>query len=1755
MYQVNRNPKPSPIQILADATSRCSKAHGTLRAMSRCLRAIALWVAGTAVLVGTASRVDAREVTASFTDSQGRTMLYRYSLESLQDSGGTPGLLLYFHGNVTGSERAILNAYFPPIDDIASTHQLVPVVVASPDTNPGSALVEPSRVWLARDRLLIHEFLQTGLPSQFSFDRNRIVFWGSSAGTIFLSSFLRDYGGAYGGGYYASCGSPVIYGEPSWPPDFKNRFRVVIHDNTNDYRWRQSLEGYVQWKYRLGFETLGDLSNPGYHCEEGKIDPSDAVGWILGTREVTNTAVDESRLPSSLRFTLGLNGTERTGEQSAPTDCPNRLINGDGGALWMPPKSGTEATQRVTSGVIRMFLDDRFVLNIRGMVFDATGNLYAAGSHNVWRIEPSGAVETIAGTGRSGYSGDGGAATEAQFSWPSDVAVDEQGNLYVADLYNDRIRRIDRSGKIETLFSIPRPTGVAVDAEGTLYVSSEGESGGVFRRDITGSVSRLFTTTSPTEPSNQTAGNVAVDTAGNVYTVDFHSRRVLRIDPAGVVTVFAGTGERGYSGDGGPAIDAKFDRPGPLAVDGRGNVYVADYGSLRIRQIDPAGVITTFAGTGERSSRGGTIYSGDGGPAIDAGLAPGAMAVDPAGNLYVKDSGQNRIRVIDISLGEDISLSENAPERVNVALAETGGEAVTLEHDRTGLLRLCGVPLFAGARVTAENDTNHRLSQQTDGSVIATSVGPSVPLMVSLGATQSGVSLIDTFAGSGEPALREYEQLGDQHAQPFEHDGIPATLAALVGPFWVASDAADYVYVSDSGGSRIHRIDRSGGAIMRIAGTGILEDGEGPDGRVATSTGIRNPIGVAVDATGNVYFATRSSVVRRINHLGVIETIAGTPYFEGFSGDGGPAADAILNNPRSVVVDTAGNLYIGDYLNHRIRRIDTAGVITTIAGNSTQGFTGDGGPATAASLNYPEGVALDSEGNVYVADCGNRRIRRIDTAGVITTIAGNGAAGYAGDGGPATAASLGCVSGIAIDSAGNVYLSDTGNHRIRRIDTAGVITTIAGNGAAGYAGDGGPAIMASLAYPRNLALDSEGSVLYVADDGNRRVRVVTLTSQELVVPLGLSGDAIRLQVSDDGRVALFGRPLEVGSRVVAANGRTYALDHTVSGGLNATYVPDRQALGLGAHSPIELMRDEGGSWRLGGEIVHSGHRYSQGGRDYVLDVVGGHWRLASHMLRTVAGHKDVADGVSAAAAKLYFPSAVAIDSGGNIYLADRENDRIRRVDAAGKVTTFAGTGDRAYEEDGGPASRASLDRPSGVAVDAVGNVYIADTGNHRVRRIDLAGTIETLAGTGLAGDSGDGGPATSARMRNPIGVAVDAVGNVYIADTGNHRVRRIDLAGTIETLAGTGLAGDSGDGGPATSARMHNPIGVAVDVSGGVFVADFDNHRIRRIDPSGMISPAAGTGSPFDGGDGGPAALAQFSHALKDLAVNSQGWVYVVDSYDHRVRAIDPTGTITTFAGTGSAGFGGDGGMAPEAQLNSPDGISVDTAGNVYLADTWNHRLRKISMSGVITTIAGTGEMGHSETSTLATDSKLSVPKKVALDADGNVYLLDAGNHRVVAITPSGSMRTVAGTETSEAIAYPFIFNMFEGMDSHLVPLFGASQLAVYSADPGGPELYVGEFGEVPVLRIVSLASGRIEAFIVDQNAGLFDGLSVDESGNLYIADRNGIRKMGTDGSVTVIAESSEYGFTVGGLAVDPSGNVWFTDPSNRRVNVLEPLN
>jgi streptogramin lyase len=326
------------------------------------------------------------------------------------------------------------------------------------------------------------------------------------------------------------------------------------------------------------------------------------------------------------------------------------------------------------------------------------------------------------------------------------------------------------------------------------------------------------------------------------------------------------------------------------------------------------------------------------------------------------------------------------------------------------------------------------------------------------------------------------------------------------------------------------------------------------------------------------------------------------------------------------------------------------------------------------------------------------------------------------------------------------------------------------------------------------------------------------------------------------------------------------------------------------------------------------------------------------------------------------------------------------------ITTVAGNGIEGYSGDGGPANKAQLRWPRDMAIDRDGGLYIADTMNHRIRKVSPKGIITTVAGTGVPGYSGDGGPATSSQLNGPRDVEIGVDGTLYIADTNNHCVRRVSPDGIITTVAGTGIAGYGGDGGPAVGAQLSWPQDVAVGMDGCLYIADTGNHRVRKVTPDGTIITVAGTGIAGYGGDGGSAAGAQLARP-RGVFVDADGCVYIGDTENHRIRKVTPDGIITTVAGNGSEGYSGDGGSATNAQIAWPRGVVMDVDGCMYIADCGNSVIRKVTPDGTITTVAGTGVEGYSGDGGPALKAKLADPHGIAVGEDGSLYIGEPRNH------------------------------------------------------------------------------------------------------------------------------------------------------------------
>ncbi|HEY7392663.1 MAG TPA: hypothetical protein VH640_29345 [Bryobacteraceae bacterium] len=623
----------------------------------------------------------------------------------------------------------------------------------------------------------------------------------------------------------------------------------------------------------------------------------------------------------------------------------------------------------------------------------------------------------------------------------------------------------------------------------------------------------------------------------------------------------------------------------------------------------------------------------------------------------------------------------------------------------------------------------------------------------------------------------------------------------------------------------------------------------------------------------------------------------------------GSAATAVLGTANGVAVDATGNIYLSDTDNHLVRKIDTRGKISTLAGTCTAGFSGDGGPATAAQLNEPYGVAVDTAGNVYVADYGNNRVRRIATDGTITTVAGNGQALLGGDGVPAANAPLLAPRNVAADTAGNLYISEFQGHRVRKVVPSGTITTVAGIGIAGYGGDNGPPSAAQLNYPAGLAVDRAGA-LYIADSSNHRVRkvsggtITTVLGPNIAPPVGLAVD-----------------------------------------GAGAIYIAQGSAATMGVYNAV------------------------------------------------AASFATLAIGPSGIGAPV---NDVAVDPSGNVYAAlGRQIWKAGSNTANRNPALVAGGGSGIG--DGGPATKAQLNRPLGLALDTAGNLHIADTGNRRIRKVNPAGQIGTEGGAGITGFAGDNGPATAAEFASPGGVAVDGLSNVYVADSGNNRIRQITGSGRIQTVVGNGASGLGQEGLPGPQMPLSSPQGVCTDRSGVLYIVDTGNNRVLRAPANGGVTTAAGNGSQGYAGDGGPARLAQLN-APTACALDSAGDLFITDTSNQAIRKVTPDGNISTVAGNGAAGFSGDGGPAATAALSGPIGIAVTDDGNIYISDANNHRVRKVTSGGVVQTIAGDAA------------GSLSRPAGMALDGSGNLYVADTGRNVVLKLTPGSGSSNTQGT-------------------------------------------------------------------------------------------------------------------------------------------------
>ena len=895
--------------------------------------------------------------------------------------------------------------------------------------------------------------------------------------------------------------------------------------------------------------------------------------------------------------------------------------------------------------------------------------------------------------------------------------------------------------------------------------------------------------------------------------------------------------------------------------------------------------------------------------------------------------------------------------------------------------------------------------------------------------------------------------------------GGPATSAGIDSPGDVAVNSSGDIVIANSDANVIDYVPATSGThfgqvmtagdIYVVAGNGT--SGYSGDGTVATSAELAGPPSVALDASDDIAIAdANNNVIRfvpatsgtyfgRSMTAGGIYTVAGNGT-SGYSGDGSAATNAELDGPGAVALGPSGALAISDSNNNVVRfvpntsgtyfgRSMTAGDIYTIAGNGTAGYSGDGTSGPSAELSWPSAVAFDTSGDIAVADWYNNVIRFVPAssgthygqtmiAGNIYTVAGDGSAGSSGNGSAATSAELDGPSGVAVDAAGDLVVSDYWTNDVRVVAaatgelagqsvTAGDIYLVGGDGFATYSGDGGPAGQGDLSAPQQVRVDSAGNVV-IADSGNDVVRFVPATSG-----------------------TYFGQAMTVGDI------------YTIAGDGSWGYSGDG-----GPAMGAELTDPEGA------EIGPTGNLAIADTDDDVIRFVpatsGTYFgrSMTADDIYTVAGTGTSGysgDGGSALSSELDSPTSVAVDASGGIVIADNENNVIRYVAntsgthfgrsmTAGDIYTIAGNGTSGYLGNGAAATSAELSGPQAVSLDATGDVVVADTNNSVVRFVPVtsgtyfgqamtADDIYTVAGDGTDGYGGDGGPATGAELTNGTADATfDAAGDLYIADSHDDTIRfvpassgsyygQVMTSDDIYTIAGAPwISGQSGDGGAATSAVFDRPQSAAPDPAGGFYVADTSNNKVRHVVtadvfvPSGPRPSSAGTISTFAGGTVGAVPgtdVGQLPNDVTTASVAGTTYAYVTDGPGNLVRRIDlSTGAEEVVAGSYAWGDEGIGGPATSAEFAAPSAAAGDDSGDLVIADSANNVIDyvpatsgtyfgQVMTAGDIYTIAGNRTAGYSGDGGAATSAEINGPSGVAIAPSGAIAIADTSNNAI----------------------------------------------------------------------------------------------------------------------------------------------------------------
>lgn len=1279
---------------------------------------------------------------------------------------------------------------------------------------------------------------------------------------------------------------------------------------------------------------------------------------------------------------------------------------------------GTGGTMRIQIGTGREFLKEVVTLAGDGVpgstdgsldsarfsfpsavAEDSMRNLFVAdpGSNKIRMITPQGVVSTVAGTGNFGLK-DGDGLDEARFSFPSGVAVGPDDSVYVSDTLNHSIRKLTRPTLPGLQWTVSTVAGVGAPG----FMDGAGTAA-------------MF---------NHPHG-LEVDGSGNIFVADSNNHRIRKITPLNVVSTYAGTGGMGAL-DHVQRLSAQFKFPFGVAVNTQGEVFVADRDNHRICRIEAPGTgekVIALAGAGAPEFVGGVGQDPDSeegpNPVEDPGMAqfnsPVSLALDADGNLLVADKENHAVRLLSKPVNvsdpwvvstlagtgvagfkDDLATADGAQFHCATGICVTASGDVIIADEQNQRIRRIAADLFvealpgtqdayglnfssvidsAALRLVSETTYHFRWvasdgSTQMMGETFALFLIPTVvttPMeagdLTPTTATMNGLvnphgsATTVTFTYSTEPDLSEPFVVGTL----LDGDGD----ANLTDPRGLVVDSIGNVFVADRSGHRIVKIT-TGGVASTFAGStaGVSGFVDQP----GTAARFDSPVDLAIDSLDHLYVADElNHRIRKISPTGAVTTIAGNGVAT--FANAGNALDGSFVFPCGVATDAAGaKIYVADRGNNRIRIISGAG-LDTLAGDGTAGFVE--GSAPSARFNNPTGVAVDGTGNVYVADRDNHRVRAVLPGGQVVTVAGSAVAGFL-DGNGALA-QFSSPSAVAVDGNGNILVADRDNHRLRTINSLGVVSTKAGSGEAGFLDSDPaahyPATATQFSSPHGVAVGPTG-IIFLTEGGSDRVRSVTNEATTPTTAPQLTGDTSGdLPIS-----ALLPRTLIPGAtyyfRINGVNAQGPA-----EGDILSFTTPTNPAIAVYDGDEItdpELASGQTtavdyGSTPVNNDVTRQFTIANVGG--YVLNVssivVAGEFQSAGAAGAIAPGATytfDVVLDASSAGSPLQTLTIWSDDPGQDSFafpltgvvldpptvttvaadnLVDDQATLNGTVNPEGSATTVWFEYSQDPELDGVVVSTiaaTALNAPRGIVSDGAGNIYICDTDNHRIRRIAPDGTSSTFAGTGDPGF--DNGPGTSAKFNEPVGVVIAPDGTLYVSDSRNHCIRAISPLGDVTTHSG--LVGVPGfTDGVAGAARFNGPMGLALDSSGFLYVADRGNDRIRKVAPDGTVTPLADSG-------GQPPVVV----APEAVVVRGDGTLHVTAAGNDTILSFEPGGALTTFAGSGTPGSADGQGLA--AQFDGPSGMALDDSGLLWVADSNNNRIRKVETDGTVSTIAGT---------------------------------------------------------------------------------------------------------------------------------------------------------------------------------------------------------